>query len=171
MAIILFTQQAQAQAQQDNKSEATTYEEFVEKATGPLNLRGRYIVDENGLKIKAESFLNGMLHDELTLTPATRYQNESETFVSPLTRGRHTGWVFGNVFLSVNTMVGLITPGFQLPEYRTVRVVPRPTGQVGDEMWIVGPWAERNKLQLYVTDGSSVESLEDWMMRKLKALQ
>jgi len=172
MAIIMFgTQQAQ---QQDNKSEATcTYEEFKRAAVGAISLRGRYIVDENNLRVEAKAFLNGMLNDEHPFTPCIRYQQDGEAFVSPLTRGRHTGWVFGNdAFISVNTMIGLLNRGFQLPEYRTTRAVPRPTGQVGDEMWIMGPWAERGEFKLYAADADgNIEPLEDWMTRKLNSLQ
>jgi hypothetical protein len=176
MAVILFGQQAQQQKGQ--QSEATyTYEEFVEKATGRLNLRGQYLVDEGGLRIKARTFLEGMLNDDITLTPCTRYQAVDEgNFVSPLTRGRSTGWAFGNAgdaFLSVNTMVGLLNRGFQLPEYRATRVNPRPTGQVGDEMmWITGPWAERGEFKLYAADADgNIEPLESWIERRLSSLQ
>jgi len=178
MAIILFgAQQAQqAQKGQQDKSEAT-YEEFIKRAVGMVTLKGQYVVDEGGLRIGAKSFLNGMLHDEhLTLTPCIRYQDEGNgAFVSPLTRSRHTGWSLGNAgdaFISVNVMVGLLNPGFQLPEYRTTRTCPRPTnGQVGDEMWIIGPWAARSEFRLYATDGNEIEPLESWITRKLKALQ
>jgi hypothetical protein len=173
MAVILFGQQAQQQKGQ--QSEATyTYEEFVGKATGRLNLRGQYLVDENGLRVNAKAFLEGVLNDDITLTPCTRYQDEGNgagAFVSPLTRGRNTGWAFGNAFISVNTMVGLISPGLQLPEYRATRANPRPTnGQVGDEMWIIGPWAARDEFKLYVTDGKEIEPLESWITRKLQSV-
>jgi hypothetical protein len=172
MAVILFgTQQAQQQkGQQDPEA---TYEVFIEKAMGMVTLRGQYVVDEGGLRINAKSFLNGMLHDEHPFTPCIRYQDEGNgAFVSPLTRGRHTGWSFGNAgFISVNTMIGLLNPGFQLPEYRTTRTCPRPTGQVNDEMmWVVGPWAKRDELKLYVTDGKEIEPLESWITRKLQSV-
>ena len=172
MAIILFgTQQQKGQ----QESEATyTYEEFKRAAVGTINLRGRYIVDENNLRVEAKAFLNGMLKDEsLALTPCTRYRSQDEgAFVSPLTRGRSTGWAFGNAFISVNTIIGLITPGFQLPEYRTTRTCPRPTGQVGDEMWVTGPWAERGEFKLYAADADgNIEPLEGWIERKLNSLQ
>ena len=172
MAVILFGQQAQQQkGQQDSE---TTYKEFIEKATGRVNLRGQYVVDEGGLRIKARTFLEGLLNDDITLTPCTRYQAVDEgNFVSPLTRGRSTGWAFGNAFLSVNTMVGLLNRGFQLPEYRATRVNPRPTGQVGDEMmWITGPWSERGEFKLYAADADgNIEPLESWITRKLNSLQ
>jgi hypothetical protein len=176
MAIILFGTQQQ-KGQQDSE---TTYKEFIEKATGRVNLRGQYVVDEGGLRIKARTFLEGMLNDDITLTPCIRYQAVDEgnngAFVSPLTRGRNTGWSFGNAgdaFLSVNTMVGLLNRGFQLPEYRATRVNPRPTGQVGDEMmWITGPWAERGEFKLYAADADgNIEPLESWITRKLNSLQ
>ena len=176
MAVILFgTQQAQTQKGQQESEATCTYEQFIERATGAINLRGRYIVDENNLRVEAKEFISGMLNDKhLTLTPCTRYRDEGNgAFVSPLTRGRHTGWVFGNdAFLPVNTMVGLLNRGFQLPEYRATRAVPRPTGQVGDEMWITGPWAERGEFKLYAADADgNIEPLEDWMTRKLNSLQ
>jgi len=173
MAIILFGQQAQTQkGQQDSE---VTYAEFIGKAMGRVTLRGQYLVDENGLRVNAKAFLDGMLHDDITLTPCTRYQAVDEgnngAYVSPLTRGRNTGWSFGNdAFISVNTMVGLISPGFQLPEYRTTRTCPRPTGQVNDEMWIVGPWAARDEFKLFVTDGNQIEPLESWITRKLQSV-
>ena len=173
MAVILFGTQ---QAQQQDKSEATcTYEGFIERATGTITLKGRYIVDENNLRVEAKEFLSGMLKDEsLALTPCTRYRSQDEgAFVSPLTRGRSVGWSFGNdAFLSVNTMIGLISPGFQLPEYRTTRTCPRPTGQVNNDemMWIVGPWAARDEFKLYVTDGKEIEPLESWITRKLQSV-
>jgi hypothetical protein len=170
MAIILFgTQQAQTQKGQ---SEAT-YEEFKRAAVGTVTLKGQHIVDQNGLRIKARTFLEGMLNDDITLTPCTRYQAVDEgNFVSPLTRGRSVGWSFGNAFISVNTMIGLISPGFQLPEYRTTRTCPRPTGQVNNDemMWIVGPWAARDEFKLYVTDGKEIEPLESWITRKLQSV-
>jgi len=95
-------------------------------------------------------------------------------FVSPLTRARQTGWSFGSAgFISVNTLIGLISPGYQLPEYKAVRAVPRPNGQVDDNetMWVIGPWSEKTKLLLFATDGSKVERLEDWIARRLQALQ
>ena len=174
MAIILF---GTTQKEQQDKSEATcTYEEFIERATGTITLKGRYITDENNIRVEAKAFLNGMLNDKhLTLTPCIRYQDEGNgAFVSPLTRGRHTGWVFGNdAFLPVNTMVGLLNRGFQLPEYRATRVNPRPTGQVGDEMmWVTGPWAERSEFKLYAADADgNIEPLESWITRKLNSLQ
>jgi len=175
MAVILFGTQ-QAQQQKGQQSEATcTYEEFVGKATGRLSLRGQYLVDENGLRVNAKAFLEGVLNDDITLTPCTRYQDENEAFVSPLTRGRHIGWSLGNAgdaFLPVNTMVGLLNRGFQLPEYRATRVNPRPTGQVNDDamMWVVGPWAPRSELKLYVTDGKEVEALDSWITRRLQSV-
>jgi len=173
MAIILFGQQAQQQKGQ--QSEATyTYEEFKRAAVGTINLRGRYIVDENNLRVEAKEFLEGVLNDEhLTLTPCTRYRSQDEgNFVSPLTRARSTGWAFGNAFISVNTVIGLISPGLQLPEYRATRANPRPTGQVGDEMWITGPWAARGEFKLYAADADgNIEPLEGWIERKLNALQ
>jgi hypothetical protein len=171
MAIILFTQQAQAQAQQGQQE--LEYEEFVERATGAINLKGQYVVDEGGLRIRAALFLEKMLKDERPLTPCTRYREENDMFVSPLTRARHTGWAFGNAgFISVNTLVGLITPGYQLPEYRTVRANPRPNGQVDDDktMWVIGPWSEKTKLLLFATDGDKIERLEDWITRKLQSM-
>ena len=172
MAVILFTQQAQAQAQKGQQEEAT-YEEFKRAATGVLVLRGQHIVDENGLRTRAASFLEGMLKDEQPLTPCTRYREENDMFVSPLTRARQTGWAFGNAFISVNTLIGLISPGYQLPEYKAVRAVPRPNGQVNDDemMWVIGPWSEKTKLLLFATDGSKIERLEDWIARRLQALQ
>ena len=174
MAIIMFgtTQQAQQEKGQD-KSATYEYEEFIKRAVGPLNLRGQYIVDGSGLRTEAKAFLSKMLKDERPLTPCIRYNEENEAFVSPLTRGRHTGWAIGNAFISVNTVVGLISPGLQLPEYRVARVCPRPTGQVNDEMmWIVGPWGPRTELRLYVTDtDGNIEPLEHWIERKIKALQ
>ena len=173
MAIILF---GTTQKEQQDKSEATyTYEEFKRAAVGTISLRGRYIVDENNLRVEAKAFLNGMLNDEsLALTPCTRYRSQDEgAFVSPLTRGRSVGWSFGNAgFISVNTMIGLISPGFQLPEYRTTRTCPRPTGQVNNDemMWIVGPWAARDEFKLYVTDGKEIEPLESWITRKLQSV-
>jgi len=173
MAIILFGQQAQQQKGQ--QSEATyTYEEFKRAAVGTINLRGRYIVDENNLRVEAKAFLEGVLNDEhLTLTPCLRYRSQDEgDFVSPLTRGRSTGWAFGNAFISVNVMVGLISPGLQLPEYRATRTCPRPTGQVNDDetVWIVGPWAPRSEFKLYVTDGKEIEPLEGWIERRLQSV-
>jgi hypothetical protein len=173
MAVILFGTQ-QAQQQKGQQSEATyTYEEFKRAAVGTINLRGRYIVDENNLRVEAKAFLEGVLNDDITLTPCTRYRSQDEgNFVSPLTRGRSTGWAFGNAFISVNVMVGLISPGLQLPEYRTTRANPRPTGQVGDEMWITGPWAARGEFKLYAADADgNIEPLEGWIERKLNALQ
>jgi hypothetical protein len=172
MAVILFgTQQAQ---QQKGQTEAS-YEEFVEKATGMLSLRGQHLVAENGIQIKARSFLEGVLNDEhLTLTPCTRYRSQDEgDFVSPLTRARSTGWAFNNAFISVNTMVGLLNPGLQLPEYRAVRTCPVGRGQVNDEvMWVTGPWAPRSEFRLYAADADgNIEPLESWITRKLKALQ
>ena len=173
MAVILFTQQAQAQAQKGQQEEAT-YEEFKRAATGVLVLRGQHIVDENGLRTRAATFLEGMLKDEQPLTPCTRYREENDMFVSPLTRARQTGWSFGSAgFISVNTLIGLISPGYQLPEYKAVRAVPRPNGQVDDNetMWVIGPWSEKTKLLLFATDGSKIERLEDWIARRLQALQ
>jgi hypothetical protein len=175
MAVILFGTQ-QAQQQKGQQSEATcTYEEFKRAAVGAINLRGRYITDENNLRVEAKAFLNGMMNDEhLTLTPCLRYRSQDEgDFVSPLTRARGTGWAFGDAgFISVNTMVGLISPGLQLPEYRATRANPRPTGQVndGETVWIVGPWAPRSELKLYVTDGKVVEALEGWIERRLQSV-
>ena len=173
MAVILFgTQQAQAQKGQ---SEATyTYEEFKRAAVGAINLRGRYIVDENNLRVEAREFLSGMMNDNDMLTPCLRYRSQDEgDFVSPLTRARGTGWAFGDAgFISVNTMIGLLNPGLQLPEYRAVRTCPRPTGQVNDDamMWVVGPWAPRSELKLYVTDGKEVEALDSWITRRLQSV-
>jgi len=171
MAVILFGTQ---QAQQD-KSEATyTYEEFKRAAVGTISLRGRYIVDENNLRVEAKAFLEGVLNDDITLTPCTRYRSQDEgNFVSPLTRARSTGWAFNNAFISVNTMIGLLNPGLQLPEYRAARTCPRPTGQVNDEvMWVTGPWTERGEFKLYAADADgNIEPLEGWIERKLKALQ
>jgi hypothetical protein len=170
MAIILFG----TQQQKGQQSEATyTYEEFKRAAVGTISLKGQHIVDQNGLRIKARLFLEGMLHDDITLTPCTRYQDENEAFVSPLTRGRHIGWSFGNdAFLPVNTMVGLLNRGFQLPEYRTTRTCPVGRGQVGDEMWITGPWAERGEFKLYAADADgNIEPLESWIERRLSSPQ
>ena len=172
MAVILFgtQQKGQQKGQQDSE---VSYAEFVEKATGMLSLRGQYLVAQNGIQIKAEEFRSAFLNDEqLTLTPSTRYQTMDEGFVSPMTRARNIGWLLGNdAFISVNTVIGLCTPGFQLPEYRAVRTCPRPTGQVNDDetVWIVGPWAPRSELKLYVTDGKVVEALEAWIERKLQS--
>jgi hypothetical protein len=174
MAVILFgTQQAQQQkGQQDSE---VSYAEFVEKATGMLSLRGQHLVAQNGIQIKARSFLEGVLNDDITLTPCTRYQDEGNgagAFVSPLTRARNIGWSFGNAFISVNTIIGLLNPGFQLPEYRAVRTCPVGRGQVNDEMWVVGPWAERGEFKLYAADADgNIEPLQSWIERKLKALQ
>ena len=174
MAVILFGTQ-QAQQQKGQQSEATcTYEEFKRAAVGAINLRGRYITDENNLRVEAKEFLSGMLKDEsLALTPCLRYRSQDEgDFVSPLTRARGTGWAFGDAgFISVNTMIGLLNPGLQLPEYRAVRTCPRPTGQVNDDamMWVVGPWTPRSELKLYVTDGKVVEALDSWITRKLQS--
>ena len=174
MAVILFAQQAQQQAQQQDSE--VSYEEFIEKAMGRVTLRGQYLVDENGLRVSARAFRSAFLNDEqLTLTPCTRYQDEGNgagAFVSPLTRARNIGWSFGNAFISVNTVIGLCTPGLQLPEYRAVRTCPRPTGQVNDNetVWIVGPWAPRSELKLYVTDGKVVEALDSWLTRRLQSV-
>jgi len=173
MAVILF---GTTQKEQQDKSEATcTYEEFIERATGTITLKGRYITDENNLRVEAKEFLSGMLKDEsLALTPCLRYRSQDEgDFVSPLTRARGTGWAFGDAgFISVNTMIGLLNPGLQLPEYRAVRTCPRPTGQVNDDamMWVVGPWAPRSELKLYVTDGKEVEALDSWITRRLQSV-
>jgi len=173
MAIIMFGQQAQQQKGQ--QSEATcTYEEFKRAAVGSLNLRGRYITDENNLRVEAREFLSGMMNDNDILTPCLRYRSQDEgDFVSPLTRARGTGWAFGDAgFISLNTMIGLLNPGLQLPEYKAVRTCPRPTGQVndGETVWIVGPWAPRSELKLYVTDGKVVEALEGWIERRLQSV-
>jgi hypothetical protein len=174
MAIIMFGQQQKGQQKGQQDSEVS-YAEFVEKATGMLSLRGQYLVAQNGIQIKAEEFRSAFLNDEqLTLTPSTRYQTMDEGFVSPMTRARNIGWALGDTgdaFISVNVMIGLCTPGLQLPEYRVTRVNPRPTnGQVGDEMWVIGPWAKRDELKLYVTDGKEVEPLERWIERRLQSV-
>jgi len=170
MAIIMFGQQ-----QKEQQSEATcTYEEFKRAAVGSLNLRGRYITDENNLRVEAREFLSGMMNDNDVLTPCLRYRSQDEgDFVSPLTRARGTGWAFGEAgFISVNTVIGLLNPGLQLPEYRATRANPRPTGQVndGETVWIVGPWAPRSELKLYVTDGRVVEALDSWLTRRLQSV-